>query len=161
MDVLEYAIKMELEGEQYYREQMEINKNNRLYSVCRILAEDEKRHARILENKRKGLPYELEDKDALAAVRNVFSDEPDFDAEGKAMPSQLDFYRMALGLEKESIELYNNFLTNADSDEEKEIFRYLVEQERQHFRLLDEMVALLRHAEEWVESAEFGIRGDY
>ncbi len=33
--------------------------------------------------------------------------------------------------------------------------------EKQHYEVLDEMVQLLQNAEQWVESAEFGIRKDY
>jgi len=42
MNDLNFAIKMENDGEKYYREQAEINKNNALYTVCLKMAESSK-----------------------------------------------------------------------------------------------------------------------
>jgi len=161
MNTLEYAIKMELDGEIYYSKQMEINKNNSLYVVCRRLAEDEKRHAGILDNKMQGLPYELKNTDTLTEAQNIFAAMSDQKTVEKEIFSQLDFYRIALDLEKQSINLYTDFYGKATKGQDKELFKYLIEQEKKHYELLDELVLLLSHAEEWVENAEFGIRKDY
>ena len=72
-----------------------------------------------------------------------------------------DFYKIASEKERESIDLYTKYLSNAEEDREKELFEYLISQEKQHFAVLEELVKLLGHAEEWVENAEFGIRKEY
>jgi len=41
MNPLEYAIKMELDGVQYYNKQAELNKDNELYNVFKEMAKDE------------------------------------------------------------------------------------------------------------------------
>ncbi len=48
MDILVYAIKMELDGEKYYKEQAKLNRENNLYNVFMDLAKDESDHAKIL-----------------------------------------------------------------------------------------------------------------
>ena len=48
MNLLEFAIKMEMEGEGFYRAQAEQNKDGNLYGMFISLAEDEKMHADIL-----------------------------------------------------------------------------------------------------------------
>eukprot|EP00825_Cyclidium_porcatum_P042734 TRINITY_DN5911_c0_g1_i3.p1 TRINITY_DN5911_c0_g1~~TRINITY_DN5911_c0_g1_i3.p1 ORF type:complete len:169 (+),score=41.19 TRINITY_DN5911_c0_g1_i3:76-582(+) len=48
MNVLEFAIQMEQDGEKYYREQAELYTQNNLNVVCRMLADDEKMHAQLL-----------------------------------------------------------------------------------------------------------------
>lgn len=161
MNALEYAIKMELDGEKYYREQAEINKDTSLHAVCLLLAEDERKHANILNKMLNDLPYELTDTNTSLAAKNVFAEAGDIKLESKDMLSQLDFYRIASGKEKESIDLYKEFLSKATEDKEKELFAYLIKQEKKHYEVLEELVLLLRHAEEWVESAEFGIRKEY
>ena len=157
MNTLDYAIKMEQDGEKYYREQAEINKNNALYTACNLLAEEEKKHAQILENKKNKLAYQLTDSNLFSDTRNIFSEVKDIETEGKQNP-QLIFYRIASDMEKKSIELYNEFLGSATTNEEKELFGYMIKQEKQHFDLLDEMDRLLTNAEEWIESPEFGRR---
>ena len=68
---------------------------------------------------------------------------------------------MALGKEKQSIDLYTDFLSKASNDEEKTLFEYLIRQEKQHYEIFDELVTMLRNSEDWVENAEFGIRKEY
>ena len=161
MNALEYAINMEHDGEKYYTEQAERNRNNSLHTVCSMLANDENRHARLLIKKAGDLPYDLVNMDACSATKNIFKDIGDFKSEIKTMPSQLDFYAMALEKEKQSIDLYTDFLCKSGSDDEIKLFEFLIRQEKQHYEIFDELVTLLSHAEDWVENAEFGIRKEY
>jgi rubrerythrin len=158
MNALEFAVKMELDGEKYYVEQAQLNKNNSVKTVCLILAKDEFFHAQILKKKMDGLEYELPKTDSYAKIKNIFKDIGNFESEIYETPTQLEFYRVALEKEKQSVDLYNGFLAKTSDIDEQNLFRYLVEQEKLHFSLLDELVTILRHSEEWVESAEFGLR---
>lgn len=158
MNTLEYAIKMELDGEKYYRGQAEINKDNPLHIVCNLLAEEEKNHAQILENKKSNSAYQLINTDFLSNANNVFTDAKGIEMQETDYPSQLDFYRIASDMEKESIDLYQKFLSDATEDKEKKLFEFLLYQEKQHFEALEEMSRLLQNAEWWIESPEFGRR---
>jgi rubrerythrin len=161
MNALEYAIKMEQDGEKYYAGQAEKNKSNSLHQVCSILAADENRHARILSKKINDLPYDLVNMDTYSTTKNIFKGIGDFKSEIKSMPSQLDFYSMALEKEKQSIELYTDFLAKTSTADDIQLFEFLIKQEKQHFEIFDELVELLRRPEDWVENAEFGIRKEY
>ncbi|SNX55184.1 ferritin family protein [Thermoanaerobacterium sp. RBIITD] len=61
MNPLEYAIKMELDGVDYYNNQAELNKDNELYNVFKEMAKDEMTHAEILKNKMDEFTFELKD----------------------------------------------------------------------------------------------------
>lgn len=161
MNAIEFAIKMENDGENYYRKQAELNKDNSLNAVCQILAEDERNHAVILHNKMHGMQYDLISTDIYSVMENIFSDVENFKSEFKETASQLDFYRMAMQKEKQSITLYKDLLSKASNEEEKLIFDFLVSQEKEHFNILEELALLLSRPDEWVESAEFGIREEY
>ncbi len=157
MDILQYAINMELDGEKYYREQAEKNKGNELHGLCNWLAEEEKRHAGILENKINKVTYRLIDSDLFLSFPNIYSDAKDIETEGQRDSNQLAFYRIAADTEKNSIDLYEKFLKEAKEDE-KEIFQYLIKQEKQHYEVFEELSRILTNAEQWIESPEFGRR---
>lgn len=161
MKNFERAIKMELDGETYYREQAKLNKDNSLNTVFLLLAEDERNHAKILESKFNKLSFQLDDNNILLESKNVFKGIRDFKSEIKKNPSQLDVYKLALVKEKESIDLYKKSLSEATNHEEKELFEYLVKQETDHFQIVEELILLLSRPDDWVESAEFGIREEY
>ena len=161
MKNIEFAIEMELDGEKYYREQGELNKNNGLYTVCLILADEEKTHAQILNDYLNKSPHRLVETDTLSKAENVFEGMGDIQFEGAEKAGQLDFYRIAAEKEKQSIDLYKKYSLQAEDGKEKELFEFLISQEEKHFKLLEELNTLLMHAEEWVENAEFGIREKY
>jgi len=161
MNSFEFAINMELDGEKYYIEQAKINKENSLNTVFIMLAKDEENHAKIFQNKLKELSYELKDNNTLSEFKDVFKGIGDFKNQIKKIPNQLDLYRGALEKEKQSIELYKKLLSEATDDKEKKLFEYLIKQEEDHFAILEELVLLINRSEEWVESAEFGIRKEF
>lgn len=161
MNALDFAIQMELDGEQYYRRQAEINRENNLYSVCIMLATDEAHHAQILTSRKARQPVEMPDSDTLKKAKNVFNGIGDIEMALKPIPSQLDFYRIASEKEEQSIALYSELKSKAEDKQDAELFEYLIGQEKQHFEVLDNLATLLRHAEEWVESPEFGLRKDF
>lgn len=161
MNDLKFAIDMELEGEKYYRQQAQINKDNSLYTVCLMMAEEEKEHANILSEMAKEQAYQLSDTHSLSKAKGIFNGIQDIKSDIKDIMSQLDFYRVATENEKKSMDLYTKYLNNAADQKEKELFEYLIRQEKQHYEILDELASLLQQAEEWVEFAEFGIRKEY
>lgn len=161
MNVLEFAIKMELEGEKYYNEQAEINKDNSLSTVFVMLAKEENRHSQILKNKANKLPCDLQQSETLSEAKNVFNTIGANKEEIMHLPNQLGVYRLALEKEKESITLYRKYLSEATDDDSKKIFEYLIKQEEDHYTIIEQLVALLSRPEEWVESAEFGVREEY
>lgn len=161
MSILEFAVNMELEGEKYYTEQADLNKGNSLETVFLMLAKDENMHAKVLQNKANKLSYDLVPNETLSVAKNVFSDLGALKDEIKQNPNQLDVYRLALENEKQSIALYQKYLSEAADDETKNLFEYLIKQEEDHYSILDQLVSLISHSEEWVENAEFGLRKEY
>ncbi len=158
MNTLDYAIKMEYDGEKYYREKAELNKENGLYIVCNLLAQEEKKHALILENKKKQLAYDLPESDFLDTAKNVYTGSKGIEVEGSNYPSQLDFYRIVSEMEQKSVDLYETLLADAEKDEDKKLYQYLIQQEKEHMEAFEEMSRLLQNAEWWIESPEFGRR---
>ena len=161
MNNLEFAIKMEKDGEKYYTEQAEKHESNGLKNLFLMLANDERSHAKVLTNKFLALPYDLTTSISDPQKENVFKGVGDFKDEINKIPSQLDLYRTVLDMEKKSIDLYTQMLSESKWEHDKELFEFLIIQETKHFTLFEEIVALVTRPEEWVENAEFGVREDY
>jgi len=155
MDMLKFAVEMELEGERYYRRQAEENRDNGLAIVFRALADDEHRHAKLLEGALGGLPHEP---DAVPnSYLNVFERAADF--KSAVNHKQLDAYRAALEKEEASIALYTKLRDQTQRD--RTLFEFLIAEEEKHYQVMDLLVRLVVRPEEWVESAEFGVREEY
>lgn len=162
MNIMEYAIEREKEGENFYRSQVDKNKGTGLSVIFATLADDEKMHAEILEGFFKDKNIELPDD--LSYSRLPGSNEElkkHFETNLKQVPDQLDIYREALVKEKESIDLYRSFLDKSNDIRDTKLFGFLIEQEEAHHTTIENIIYHLEKAESWVESAEFGVREDY
>ena len=158
MDLISFAINMEVEGEAYYRKQATLHAGDGLKVVFTLLADEESMHAALLRRVAQGQPYTLE-ASARPEWRNVFTSKENFQDETKQLPEQVDVYRMAHELEEKSIALYKQLLEQ--SSETRELFTFLIAQEQEHEQILDELIKRVNRPNEWVESAEFGLREDY
>ena len=158
MELLELALSMELDLEKFYQEQAELNKDNSLNVVFTMLAKEEKNHANILRTNADKLTLPLEDSIILFDVQPIFKN---IDVLTHNLQNQLDTYRMALEKEQESLKFYQDLYANASKEHSKKVLQYLVNQEDKHCDILEELVNLVSRPDEWVESAEFGLREDY
>lgn len=161
MTPVEFAIQMELDGERYYLEQGEKAEYPSLKAVFDLLAREEREHADLLKKYAAQVAYVLHESQVLAHASGVFANEQDLRIEYKARPDQIDAYKLALDKEKESIALYEKMGSEANSDEEKRLFVFLVEQEKIHYHMFQELIEHVLKAKQWVESAEFGVREEY
>lgn len=161
MNTLEFAIGMEVEGQKYYLEQSEKNTNNELYQIFQLLAASEKEHAELLKNRQMQKEIEYKNNNTLSDIRGVFAGMQNFKGKLEQTTKQIDVYRLALTMEEKSISLYFDMLSQADNQQDKELFIFLLQQEKEHRNLFEDLVILLLRPEEWVESAEFGVREEY
>lgn len=168
MNIFDFALKMELDGEKYYREQAQKTKYEDLKIVLTGLADDEQRHYEIIQSIQKQTFKYIEADPSLSNVRNVFrSYKDDITALKnevsieKLKDEQLDIYRVALVKEKESVELYRKMKEDTKNIEEKKILEKLMNEEKRHEEVIDSIIDMLNHVHDWAESAEFGNRGKY
>lgn len=161
MNSLEFAIQIETDGSKYYSEQAQANKGTSLSKIFLILAEQEKKHLEILWNIAEMDFSKLPDNNNLIKTRSIFEGMENFKDEIRDNPSQVEIYEVGLEMEQKSVDLYKKLKGEADNDKDKAILQYFVDQETVHFEILDELVTRIRRPDEWVESAEFGVREDY
>lgn len=161
MELLEFALTMELDLKDFYKKQADLYSGNSLKTVFTLLEKEEEKHAEILRGYADEIILPLADSDILSDVRSIFKQIKDFALEIKDIPSQLDVYRLALEKEEQSKKFYQELCDKASEEQSKLVFRYLTTQEDKHCIILEELVKRVSRPEEWVESAEFGIREEY
>lgn len=159
MNSIEFAIKLELDSKRFYLEQAEKTEDHGLKSIYHTLAEEESIHARILKNKAETLPYKLID--TYAEIKNIFVEIGNYKDIIKQAPDAADVYGIALENEKKSLDLYRELRQEATDEKDIKIFDFLIEQENDHYKVIEQLLELVRRPAEWVESAEFGIRKEY
>ena len=161
MDVLQFALEMELEGERYYHLQSEKYAKTPLKTVFDILANDEAKHAEILRNKRGGTAYKLQADEQLSSEKNLFTGLKDYKPLAEEKPDQANLYHAALEMEQRSIDLYTDLRTKTDDAKTQALFEFLIQEESRHYQILEDMFRFVNRPNEWVEAAESGLREEY
>ncbi len=158
---LEFAIKLEENGEKYYRKQAEVYKGTEVENIFLMLADDENYHAEIIKQEQSKNIYDLNDTKVLDESKDIFSNADDFKQDIFSQPKQIDALRQALKKEQESIDLYQDMYDDTLEKDEQKLYSFLVKEEKKHYDVINALIELHRHGEEWVEDAEFGKREKY
>ena len=156
MNVLDYAMQMEQDGETYYRDLAKKSNNVGFTNILNMLADDEVKHYNafkdLKENKSKVMPEST----ILANSRNIFAQMKekketlaDFNL------SQKDLYQKALDMEKKSKDFYEEKAAAVTNPAEKEILKKIALEEKKHFILLEGLIDFITRRETWLENAEF------
>jgi rubrerythrin len=66
-----------------------------------------------------------------------------------------------LEIELKSIEFYSEQHDLVTDVKQKRALSKIIEEERRHYDLIDDIIVMVERPESWVEDAEFGVRDDY
>lgn len=156
MNVYEYAMKVEVEGERYYRDLANKTDDAGLKQVLTMLADEEVKHFKAFEAMRNNAPVPRVDSvDVFANAKTIFQKLKDEGATASFDKDQVDFYEHALRLEEKSYEFYTQKAAELEDPEQKAAFLRIAEEEEQHKALMENLIEYITHPERWIESAEF------
>lgn len=155
MNVYEYAMKVEKEGEAYYRE-MAINANNPgLKRIFTMLADEEVKHYNVFKNMMKKEDIDLDKLNLLTDTKTIFATLNEEKENVNFNKEQIQFYKDAIEREKNSHNFYVEKAKELESEKEKKIFLQIANEEIKHRKVLEEIVIFLEEPADWVASAEF------
>ena len=164
MNIYDYAIQMEKDGEAYYRELGRKSNHEGLQYIFTLLADEEVTHYTILQEMKDANPdatLSEKEKDLLDSAKNIFAEMKEKVAEMDFDLPQADFYRKALDTEEKSIAYYLEMSEKVESDEHKAIFKKLAAEEKKHKFLMEYLVDFISRPVTWLEDAEFNHLNEY
>jgi len=154
MNIVQFAIQMEKDGELYYRQLARQAANEGITRILTMLADEEVKHCQAIETMETEEP-KLAETAILADVKNIFQqmkaagEEFDFGIE------HLELYRRAQDIEQKSRDFYLEHANQMQQEGRKLLFLKLAEEEKKHYFLLDNIIEFVAQPEHWLENAEF------
>ncbi len=154
MNIFEYAMQMEKDGEEYYRTLARQTDNKGLQTILTMLADEEVKHYNAIERIQTTEPH-MAETTILTDAKNIFvqikesGESFDFDIQ------QTELYRKAQDIEKESQDFYTEKADEVTEEYQRELFLKLADEERKHYFLLDNIIEFVSRPEYWLENAEF------
>ena len=160
MDIFAFAMKMEKDGEAFYRKMAEKTTNSGIFNILEMLADEEVKHYEILKAMQVGRAS-LAETDVLGRAKNIFERLKDFGESLNVDTDQIHMYRQAMDIEKQSEDFYLDRADQVKEPGQKELFLKLAAEEKKHYFLLENVVEFISRPKSWLENAEFNHLEDY
>lgn len=154
MDIYEYAMQMEKDGENFYREIADKTNDEGMKSIMNMLADEEVKHYRTIQ-KMKNNEYLMSDTTILNDAKNIFSRMGEEDRTFETREDQISLYKEAQDIEKKSELFYEEKADESDNEDQEKLLKRLAEEERKHYFLLDNIIKFVSRPEYWLENAEW------
>ncbi|MBC8378216.1 MAG: ferritin family protein [Planctomycetes bacterium] len=160
MNIFEFAIQMEADGQDFYQQLASKTTNNGIKKILNMLADDELKHQTMID-KIRITSCVMPETEVLENAKNVFRQMRDFGGQFDLSGDEEMMYRQAMELEQKSIGFYQDKADQMDTPEQKELFLKLAEEEKKHYFLLDSLVDFVAAPKTWLEDAEFDRLDEY
>ena len=155
MDIFEFAMEKEQFAEQYYRKLAESAPHKGLVSIFTMLADEEHTHYEVILKMKDGVPAEVADTILLTNAKTIFARIRHSHEKFKFGDTQIDTYKKAREIERDSRAFYKQKADEAQDPRQKAIFNTLAEEENKHYFLLDNIIEFVSRPKTWLENAEF------
>ncbi len=159
MNIYEFAMQMEKDGENYYRLLASESTVPGLSRIFLMLADEEVKHYNLIERlSRKETNPQLAEARILEDVKNVFvtmqGAKDDLHIDTTKAASE---YRKACTIEEMSQKFYLEKAALVDDGYERQIFLRLANEEGNHLRIMENIVEFVSRPEpgNWLENAEW------
>ena len=161
-EALAASIEMEKKGYDFYTKTAQKSPNKNTQEVFTWLANEELKHIeaikRFYDNELSGDKSNFDEviggadpKQARAAIVKLFDS---FEKNIPVDKEDLDALNFGRDFENRGEQFYREAAEKATDSDVKKLFNFLVEEERRHFRLIDDSMAFLENPEEWFHRKE-------
>lgn len=155
MQVLDFAMQMEIDGKEYYEKLAGQTDVPGLKTIFLRLAEDEQKHYETFEKwKASGKVPAMPETTILADVRNVFETLPKSDLlQGKK--ANLAAYQQAMKIEADSFRLYEDAAEKEQDRAMKKLLLQVAAEEHNHFNILENVYHFINAPNQYLAWGEF------
>ncbi|KPK62210.1 MAG: hypothetical protein AMK73_06530 [Planctomycetes bacterium SM23_32] len=148
---LDQARKLEMDGIEFYTQAAEgcgVLSGKRMFES---FAADERRHLRIITDLAEGIGVDVAGMPMPRdEIRTLFTEATERLGDYvEATSDESDAVRVAMGMEKESYDLYAGQAETADDEAVRQLFERLAREENQHYEMLENTIEYLTSNEEW------------
>ena len=162
MNIYEFAMKMEKDGEQFYRDLSDKTSAKSLKSIFDLLANTEAKHYEIVMKLYQGSNEpDLPEDTLFTDVKNVFEEIKEEKDNFQLNGTEADLYKKALSIEEKSYDFYAEQAVELEGESQRIILLKLAEEEKRHMILMKNLMELVSRPQTWLENAEWNHLDEY
>ena len=161
MEIFQFAKEKEKYSEDFYRQLAEKTDNKGLKNICKMLADEEVKHYKIIQSMQNDIIEELNETSVINESQKIFESMKDSAEKFNFGISELELYEIARDFEQKSKEFYDEKSEEAENSNHKKIFKKLAAEEQKHYLLMDRICVFVARPQWFLENAEMYRFDDY
>ncbi len=159
MDVLDFAMKMEIDGRDFYKKGAAATKSPQIKKIFEMLAEEEHRHYHVFKKLKEGSSADASDLapkgETVKNVKNVFREMIDAGKDTLEGDTTRDLWKEARDVEVKSEKMYRDAADETDDPTKKDMLNRIADEEQNHVFLVDNMISFLSAPEQFAQSQDY------
>jgi len=160
MNIYEFAMKMEKDGQAFYEKMAAQAENQVLKQILTNLAQDEVKHYNLFKKFRDGDISGISEKDltfttVVKNAKNVFEQLNASKIPAKFSADIVASWKEAQVIEKKSEDFYREKAAEEKNDKVKKTIVKIADEEHKHWVLIENVLHFLERPKQWVENAEW------
>ena len=162
MNIFQFAMQMEKDGENFYRELSERSDKVGLGQIFNLLANEEAKHYQIVKKMSEDQEkiFMVEER-LFENVKNIFIKIKETEKDLQFDTTEAGIYRKALKIEKDSRKFYLDKANEVQEESKKQLLLRLAEEEEKHEFLMENLIEFITRPETWLENAEWNHLDEY
>jgi len=155
MNIYDYAMQLEKDGENYYREAASRSTHRGLTGILTMLADAEVIHYDVFSKMKEHKSWQMPTTTILKDVKNIFvrmREEGDLESIGV---SEIELYTKAQAIEKMTEDFYLEKATQVEDAAEHDTFLQVAAEENKHYFILQQIIDFVSRPDQWLEDAEW------
>jgi rubrerythrin len=155
MDVIDFAMKMELQGKACYENLAASTQVAGLRNIFLGLAADEQKHYEVFRGIKEGKTFAMTDSRTLEQAKSVFRDLVGEKSRMLELHEDLDGYRLGLKIEADSVKLYEDMAKQQSDPETVQLYLRIANEEKKHFNIMENICDFVMKPRYFLEWREF------
>jgi rubrerythrin len=139
MNIFDFAMKMELDGKEYYEKLAAETTIAGVKSIFAGLAADEQKHYEIILAMKSGNQLKMADSTVLDKAKNLFAELVVDKTVVGSLKKSLDGYQHARKIEADSVKLYEDMARKEENQENVQLLLKIANEEKKHFNIMDNL----------------------
>lgn len=159
MEIIEFAMKMELDGKAFYDKQARATKSKELKRIFSLLSEEEVRHYNFFKSMKEGTVEEAAahlngSTETLKEVKNIFVEmsENKTDDFGE---EELTAWSEALKIEEKAESFYREKAAEEKDEQKKKLLVLIAEEEQNHVHMIEGVLTYMKFPDAFADSQQF------
>lgn len=160
MDVIEFAMQMELDGKTFYEKNAATATDPELKKMLLMLAEEEQQHYNLFKRLKEGGTHlavrEIDTRPTtLHQVKNIFQELSNREEKKSFGEDVISAWTEALRIEEKAEGFYREKAEIETDEDRKKLFHLIADEERNHIHMIDGILTYLKYPDTFANSAQF------